>query len=179
MSHEVFVNNKPHSVKILEKNGNTFLLEIDGKTVKVKLNPVQGKTLMMEINGEVFHANLEKTQRGSVQVTSGGKTFDVQHQPKMSRGNTPPKAESPLLITKKPASGPSIEKGAVTAPIAGRIVLINTSLGKKVEGGECICILEAMKMENEVVAPKTGVVNEIRVSKGAVVNKGDVLVVIS
>lgn len=179
MTHEVFVNNKPHSVKILDKNGNTFLVDINGKTVKVRLNQAQDKTLMMEINGEIFQANVERTQRGSLQVIRGGKIFVAQCQPKMSRRNAILKAEIPLLVTRKPASGSSIEKDAVTAPIAGRIVLINTSLGRKVQRGDCICILEAMKMENEVVAPKSGIVNEIRVSKGAVVNKGDVLIILS
>ena len=73
----------------------------------------------------------------------------------------------------------AIEKDAVTAPIAGRIVLLTADVGQKVEKGECICILEAMKMENEVAAPKAGVVKEIRVSEGAIVNKGDILAVIT
>jgi biotin carboxyl carrier protein len=57
--------------------------------------------------------------------------------------------------------------------------LLRANVGQKVEKGECICVLEAMKMENEIAAPKTGVVKEIKVSKGAIVNKGDVLAVIT
>ncbi|NWF86562.1 acetyl-CoA carboxylase biotin carboxyl carrier protein subunit [Candidatus Bathyarchaeota archaeon] len=177
MIHEVFVNNKLHSVKVLEKNGNVFLIEVGSKTVKVKLNLIQGKTLTIEINGEVFQADVERTQRGSLKIKSSGKVFEVQCLPKILK-ETVEKLESPLLATKKPAARLPSENGAVVAPIAGRIVLLNASLGEKVERGTCICILEAMKMENEVVAPKTGVVNEIRVSKGAIVNKGDVLAVI-
>lgn len=177
MLHEVFVNNKPHSVKILEKNGNFFLIEVGSKTVKVKLNPIQGKTLTMEINGEIFQADVERTQRGSLQIKRDGKTFEVQYLPNILK-ETVEKPESPLPTTKKAAPRLPSEKGAVVAPIAGRIVLLNASLGEKVERGTCICILEAMKMENEILAPKTGVVSEIRVSEGTIVNKGDILAVI-
>jgi len=69
-------------------------------------------------------------------------------------------------------------KDAVTAPMAGRIMALKVSVGQRVSKGECICILEAMKMANEVVAPKDGVVREVLVSEGAIVNQGDVLAVI-
>ncbi|PIX32052.1 hypothetical protein COZ60_01245 [Candidatus Bathyarchaeota archaeon CG_4_8_14_3_um_filter_42_8] len=82
-------------------------------------------------------------------------------------------------FAEKPAISLVMEKDALTAPIAGRIVLLRANVGQKVERGECVCILEAMKMQNEITAPKAGVVKEFRVSKGAIVNKGDVLAVIA
>jgi len=177
-ANEVLVNRKPHKVKVLERNGAVFLVEVNEKTVRVKVkNMVQGKTLIMEINGEPFQADVERTQRGILKIRSGGKTFEVQCQPKIVK-ETAVKFEPTLITARKPATTLAVEKDAVTAPIAGRIVLLKANVGKKVEMGECICILEAMKMENEIAAPKTGVVKEIRVSEGAIVNKGDVLAVI-
>jgi len=176
-ANEVLVNRKPHKVKVLERNGAVFLVEVNEKTVMVKVkNMVRGKTLIMEINSEPFQADVERTQRG-IKIRSGGKTFEVQCQPKIVK-ETAAKLEPTLITARKPATTLAVEKDAVTAPIAGRIVLLKANVGKKVEMGECICILEAMKMENEVAAPKTGFVKEIRVSEGAIVNKGDVLAVI-
>lgn len=177
--HEFLVNKKPHRVRVLERNGSTFLVEVNEKTVTVKLkNPNQGKTAIMEINGRSFKAKIEKNQRNILQIKIGGKIFEVQRQPKTIK-ETAVKLGPATTIARKPTASFRIEKDAVVAPIAGKIVLLKASVGQKVEKGECICVLEAMKMENEIAAPKAGVIKEIRVTKGAIVNKGDVLAVIA
>lgn len=179
MIHEFLVNKKPHRVRVLERNGNTFLIEINEKTVTVKLkNPNQGKTAIMEINGKSFKAKAEKNQRNILQVIISGKSFEVQRRPIVPK-ETAVRLEPAATITRKPSTSLTIEKDAVVAPIAGRIVLLKANVGQKVEKGECICVLEAMKMENEIAASKAGVVKEIRVSEGAIVNKRDVLAVIA
>jgi len=177
--HEVLVNRKPHMVKILERDGNLFLIEVNKKTVKVRLkNSSEGKMAMMEIDGNTFQANVERTQANLFQIRIGAKTFEVEYPPKIP-DESRVKAEPLAVFTKKPILNVTVEKDAVTAPIAGRIVLLRTKAGERVERGKCICILEAMKMENEISAPKSGVVKEVRVSEGAVVSKGDVVAVIS
>jgi len=179
MIHEFLVNKKPHKASILERKGNTFLVEINGKTVTVKLkNPDQGRTAIMEINGRCFKARIEKNQRNTLQIRIGEEAFEVQRQPKTLK-KTAVKLESVITIAEKPTTTFRIKKDAVVAPIAGRIVLLKADVGQKVEKGACICILEAMKMENEIAAPKAGVVKEVRISKGAIVNRGDVLAVIT
>ena len=178
-TQEVLVNRKPHKVKVLEKNGNTFTLEVNGKTVNVKIkNMVQGKTAMLEINDKTFQPTVERVQGNVLQVRIDGKLFEVQFQPKIQKESNA-KLEPIVTIAKKPATVLVTEKNAVTAPIAGRIMLLSATVGQRVERGDCVCILEAMKMQNEITAPKAGVVKEFRVSKGTIVNKGDVLAVIS
>jgi len=177
--HEFLVNKKPHRVRVLERNGSIFLVEVNEKTVTVKLkNLNQGKTAIMEIDGKSFKVEAEKNQRNILQVKIGGKPFEIERQPRIVK-ETAVKLEPDAIIRGKPTASLTIEKDAVVAPIAGRIVLLKASVGQKVEKDECICVLEAMKMENEIAAPKAGVVKEIRVSKGATVNKGDVLAVIT
>jgi acetyl-CoA/propionyl-CoA carboxylase biotin carboxyl carrier protein len=177
MTHEVFVNNKPHNVKVLERNGNTFLVEINGKSVRVKLNSVKNKSLMVEINGDALLMDVERIQSGLFQIKSDGETFDVLCHPRIPR-ETIVKSEPTIVAAKKSVGSLAIEKGAVVAPIAGRIVLLNVNVGEKVAKGNCVCVLEAMKMQNEIVASKAGVVSAIQVSEGAIVNKGDILVTI-
>jgi glutaconyl-CoA decarboxylase len=60
----------------------------------------------------------------------------------------------------------------------GKILKVATSVGATVAAGELLLVLEAMKMENEILAPGAGTVKEIRVKDGDSVNSGDVLVVL-
>lgn len=175
------MNRKLHRVEVLERKKNTFLVEVNEKAVKVRLsNVVKGKTIVIEIDSKRFEAQVKRIRRSVLQVKTCGKKFEVQvqRQPKISTKpalQLKPKAHT---IRRTVVSSP-IEKDAVTAPLAGRIVVLKINVGQRVERGELVCVLEAMKMENEIVAPKAGLVKEIRVSKGSVVDKGDVLAVIS
>ena len=67
---------------------------------------------------------------------------------------------------------------AVNAPMPGTILKVNVSQGQTVKEGDVLCVLEAMKMENEIMAPKAGTVTQVVVAKGSSVNTGDALVVI-
>ncbi len=67
---------------------------------------------------------------------------------------------------------------AVNAPMPGTILKVNVQNGQAVKEGDVLCILEAMKMENEIMAPKSGTVTQVVVSKGSKVDTGAPLVVI-
>ncbi len=67
---------------------------------------------------------------------------------------------------------------AVNAPMPGTILKVNVTQGQAVKEGDVLCVLEAMKMENEIMAPKAGTITQVVTSKGASVNTGDALVVI-
>ena len=78
-----------------------------------------------------------------------------------------------------PKAAPVAGGKPVNAPMPGNILAVNVKVGDKVEKGAVLCILEAMKMENEIMAPEAGTVAAVNVTKGATVQSGDVLVTLS
>ena len=77
-----------------------------------------------------------------------------------------------------PAAAPVAGDGTkVPSPMPGTILSVNVSVGQTVKTGEVLLVLEAMKMENDIVAPCDGTVKQLLVSKGSTVNTDDVLVV--
>ena len=78
-----------------------------------------------------------------------------------------------------PPPAPSGDGNAVKAPMPGNILKISVTVGQKVSEGETLLVLEAMKMENEVTADRSGTVTGIIAAKGQTVETGDPLVVIS
>ena len=79
-----------------------------------------------------------------------------------------------------PAAAPAVvgDGEAVTAPMPGTILKVNVSEGQAVKAGDVLCVLEAMKMENEIMAPSAGTVKQVLTAKGSNVDTGAVLVVI-
>ncbi|MEE3402259.1 MAG: biotin/lipoyl-containing protein [Candidatus Enteromonas sp.] len=93
---------------------------------------------------------------------------------KTVKGEVPAKAEAPKAA---PAAAPAASgKGEpVLAPMQGNILNVMVKVGDSVKAGQTIIILEAMKLENEIKAPRDGVVSSIAVSKGQAVNNKAVL----
>lgn len=86
---------------------------------------------------------------------------------------TPVAAAAPAA---KPAAAPaSAGAKSVSAPMPGTILDVKVSVGQSVKKGDVICVLEAMKMENDIPAPEDGVIASINVQKGANVGSGDVI----
>ena len=91
-----------------------------------------------------------------------------------------PVAAAPTAAAAPAAAGVTVSGGeAVNAPMPGNILKVNVQNGQAVKEGDVLCVLEAMKMENEIMAPKSGSVAQVVAAKGASVNTGDVLVVIA
>jgi len=126
-------------------------------------------------------------------VTLNGKTYEVEVEagkavlldeyeacaPAAPIPAAAPQAEAPAAAP-APAAPVNLAAGeAVTAPMPGNIIRVDVKQGDKVKAGQVLAILEAMKMETEIPAPKDGTVVQIVTSKGAVVETGSPLVVLA
>lgn len=76
-------------------------------------------------------------------------------------------------------AAPVADGETITAPLPGTVVSVDVTAGQTVRSGDILAIIEAMKMENEVLAPRDGTVAQVITSQGAAVKTGDPLVVLS
>ncbi|HET8620013.1 MAG TPA: biotin carboxylase N-terminal domain-containing protein [Acidimicrobiales bacterium] len=115
----------------------------------------------VEVNGRRYGVTVwvPESQVAAAAPAGGGK---VAARPRRSGG----------------ASAASAGSGSITVPMQGTIVKVLVGVGDAVEEGQTVCVLEAMKMENNITADKSGTVTDVKVEAGQSVGSGDVVVVI-
>ena len=126
-------------------------------------------------------------------VTLNGRTYEVEVEAGKAMLLDEYEAIAPAAPVAAPVAAPAaaaapaapaapVVTGAgdpVTAPMPGTILKVNVTAGQAVKSGTVLCVLEAMKMENEILAPKDGTVTQVLVSKGSSVDTGAALVVLA
>lgn len=119
-------------------------------------------------------------------ATLNGKQYEVEleridaYEPMPRYGEAPAAAPAPVAAPAAPAA-PAPAAGATTveAPMPGKILNIKVSAGQAVKFGETVIVMEAMKMETEIVAPADGTVAQILVKAGDAVDTGAALVTLN
>lgn len=125
-------------------------------------------------------------------VTLNGRTYEVEVEAGKAMLLDEYEAIVPTAAPAAPAAAPApvaapaaapapaapVAGDAVTAPMPGNILKVNVTAGQAVKEGDVLVVLEAMKMENEILAPKACTVKQVLVSKGATVDTGATLVVL-
>lgn len=117
----------------------------------------------------------------NLRITVNGTAYDVQVEELSSTTPAPSAPPAPAAVgTPKVAKAAPVagEGEPIKSPMPGTIVSVNVTNGQQVKEGDVIAILEAMKMENEIMASKAGTITSVCVSKGESVVSGTVIVTI-
>lgn len=125
--------------------------------------------IIVKVNGKEYKVGVEEVESGKIKVNFEGKSYEVETKADIEREIL----ES--IASKKGSHG---GKSIIKAPLPGTVVAINVKVGQKVNEGDSLIKLVAMKMENDIIAEKGGVVKEIMVRKNESVNKDDILIIV-
>ncbi|MCR2045657.1 biotin/lipoyl-containing protein [Anaerosalibacter massiliensis] len=126
------------------------------------------KNYLIRVNGNEYEVEVEEISNSKNNSAASSKIVEAP------KPNPAPKAAP----KPQPKQEVNIPQGAesIEAPMPGTILSINVNEGDEVKAGEVLLILEAMKMENEILSPRDGKVAAMHTEKGASVSTGDKLV---
>ena len=139
------------------------------------------KTYSFTLGGTHYDVTIEDITDGKASVSVNGTTYEVALDdipviPSAAPAPTAKPKESAAPKAAPAAGGPTTP---VNSPLPGVIIEVSVKEGQAVKAGQKIAILEAMKMENEIPAPKDGTITEIHVHKGDSLQEGDPVVTIA
>ena len=126
------------------------------------------------VNGNTYEVEVEEIG-GAPVYAAAPVAAPVAAPAPVAAAPAAPKA-APAAAPKAAAPAGAAGANKVNAPMPGTILDVKVAVGQTVKNGQVLCILEAMKMENEIAAPCDGVVASVNVTKGAPVSTGDLLI---
>jgi biotin carboxyl carrier protein len=175
LNFDVSVNGRPWRVAIEPAGApGQVRVSIKGRRQAYDVSWVDGSTLSLiplegDRRGREF--GLHRTGAGELQIEAGGKHFQATV---LSDGKSNQRHPHRVERAEAPMEG----RQNVMATMPGRIVRVLVSVGDRVTARQAVVVVEAMKMENEMRAPKDGVVRDVRVTPGDAIDAGAVLLVI-
>lgn len=159
-----------------------YQYKVQGVDYEVEITDIEGKIARVNVNGIPFEVEMQKPINAAkhpalAAIKRGATSAPVAPAPAASP--TPTSAAKPAAA---PAAAPvpaaSTTGNAVKAPLPGTITAINVKEGDKVNVGDVVIVLEAMKMQNNIEAEYAGTVTSIKVVTGDAVMEGSVLLTI-
>lgn len=171
MKFSVTINDCQHQVE-LTRDSSPLLAVVDDARHEVTIHDSpherdakDGRTYLLSLANRIYECRVV-TAAGEMEIAIGHKVFRAHV------------ADPRALPTGEAAANAAGGRARLTASMPGKIVRVMTVQGAQVEAGESLVVVEAMKMQNEMKAPKSGTVVELRAEAGATVQAGDVLVVV-
>ncbi|HEV7502734.1 MAG TPA: biotin/lipoyl-containing protein [Vicinamibacteria bacterium] len=140
-----------------------YTVRLDGRPVEVDVRDAGPHAMSLIVDGRAHEVMIER-RPGGYRVVLRGQVLDVALA-EGARGAAAPR---------RPAGGPA----RVQAPMPGKLVRVLVSAGQDVGAGQGLVVMEAMKMENEIRAPRAGRVKEAPVREGQAVEMGALLVLL-
>lgn len=165
MKFEIQIAGRTRVVE-LTRNSEAWRIALDGKEVDADAVQIAPGTFSILLDGKSYEVRVTPVANGALKLQSGEYEFAAEvADPRAWRGRKHGALE---------AEG----RQQVVAPMPGKVIRVLVAAGQKVETGQGLLVVEAMKMQNEVRSPKGGVVERLTAKEGQTVNAGEVLAVI-
>ena len=148
---------------------------VKGVDYEVEIQDIEGNIANVTVNGIPFEVEMKQP------VKAGKQKVKLSGEQKESAPTATPTATATPAATTTAAAQPAAAASGkpVVAPLPGTINEIKVKVGDKVNAGDTVVILEAMKMQNNIEAETSGTITSINVNKGDAVMEGDTLVTIA
>jgi biotin carboxyl carrier protein len=157
---------KPRTVE-LEREADRWKILLDGQPANADAVEIDFNTLSLLLDGQSYEVHITPSPDGMLKLQTGLQEFTAEVvDPRAWRGRRPGALE---------AEG----RQQVVAPMPGKVVRVLIRAGDKVEAGQGLLVVEAMKMQNEIRSPKGGTVERLHVKEGQPVNAGEVLCIVA
>jgi biotin carboxyl carrier protein len=168
MHYVALVNGEERQVEITEPAPGEFQLVMDGRTLVVDSRAVSDSTQTLIAGTRAYNIEAEKNADGGENVLVRGHILSVEV------------LDLRTLNLRKAAETIGGPEGpiSITAPMPGKVVAVLVVEGEEVKEGQGLVVVEAMKMENELKAPRAGKVKNLAIEAGAAVENGVTLCVI-
>ena len=153
--------------------------------MKLAIQVNDAPELHLTLDSLAAGASVVEVEPGLFSILREGQSFQVRVAENRDRYHVEVNGKSatvtlrdPRALTSRNARGAASGRQQVTAPMPGKIVRVLVSLHDKVDAGQGLVVVEAMKMQNEMKAPRAGTVVDIKAIAGATVTAGDSLITI-
>jgi biotin carboxyl carrier protein len=147
----------------LERNGERWKVTLDGQSIEADVIEITPNTISVLLDGQSFEFHIAPSPDGTLKLHTGHQEFSAEvADPRAWRGRRHSALE---------AEG----RQQVVAPMPGKVIRVLVKAGDKVEAGQGLMVVEAMKMQNEIRSPKSGTVERLIATEGQPVNAGEVL----
>ena len=167
--------------KIQNPKDMKYQYTVKGVDYEVEIQDIEGNIANVTVNGIPFEVEMKQpVKAGKQKVKLGG----IANEGASSSSSAPQSAKASADLQSAASSGQTGDAGKaatgkpVVAPLPGTINEIKVKVGDKVNAGDTVVILEAMKMQNNIEAETSGTITGINVNKGDAVMEGDTLVTI-
>jgi biotin carboxyl carrier protein len=162
MKFDVRISGKTRTIE-LQRNSDRWQISLDGMALDADAVEIAPNVFSILLNGESFEVRIAPANDGKLTLQTRHHEFTaevVDARAWRGRGQGAVEAEG---------------RQKIVAPMPGKVVRLLVKVGDKVEAGQGLLVVEAMKMQNEVRSPKTGTVERLLAKEGQTVNAGEVL----
>ena len=151
----------------LERDASGWHVTLDGSPVAVDAVEIAPDTISILIDGQSFEVNVTPSPDGRLKLQTGSHEFTAE-------------VIDPRAWSGRRHGAVEVEgRQQILAPMPGKIVRLLVKAGDRVEAGQGLLVVEAMKMQNEIRSPKSGTVERVLAKEGQPVNAGEVLCVVA